>query len=188
MQIINQIETNRLVLRQWKNDDAEKFAQMNQDERVIEFLRAPMSLKDCQNFITKVEKHFELNGFGLWAVELKDSKEFIGFVGLNIPDFESHFTPCVEIGWRLAYEYWGKGYATEAAREVLKIAFEKLNLNEIVAFTAENNFRSISVMEKIGMKRDFEGDFNHPKLPLNHKLSKHILYRKKQNYVEHITS
>jgi RimJ/RimL family protein N-acetyltransferase len=96
---------------------------------------------------------------------------------LHVPDFESHFTPCVEIGWRLAYEHWGKGYATEAAQEVLKVAFGKCGLSEVVSFTALQNSRSMKVMEKIGMKHDQSGDFNHPKLPLDHHLSKHVLYR-----------
>lgn len=176
--IIESLETERLILRQWKNSDVEKFAQMNQDQRVIEFLRGAMSLEDCRKFIKKVEKHFEQYGFGLWAVEVKNSEEFIGFVGLNVPDFEAHFTPCVEIGWRLAYEYWNKGYATEAAKKVLEVTFRNCDLKEIVAFTAKNNLRSIAVMEKIGMKRDLKGDFSHPKLPLNHRLSDHILYKK----------
>ncbi len=175
MQIINRIETERLVLRRWNQNDAEVFAAINQDEKVIEFLRGAMSLKDCQEFIAETNRRIEKFGFGLWAAEVKEAKELIGFVGLHIPDFESHFTPCVEIGWRLAFKHWGKGYATEAAKEVLKVGFENFDLKEIVAITALQNFRSMKVMEKIGMKRDLSGDFNHPKLPLDHKLSRHAL-------------
>ena len=153
MQIINRIETERLVLRRWNQNDAEVFAAINQDEKVIEFLRGAMSLKDCQEFIAETNRRIEKFGFGLWAAEVKEAKELIGFVGLHIPDFESHFTPCVEIG------------------------FENFDLKEIVAITALQNFRSMKVMEKIGMKRDLSGDFNHPKLPLDHKLSRHALYK-----------
>ena len=104
------------------------------------------------------------------------NNEFIGFVGFGIPNFESHFTPCVEIGWRLSFKHWGKGYATEAAKMALKIGFENFDLKEIVSFTAMQNLRSIAVMQKIGMTRDKNGDFNHPKLPNNHRLSRHVPY------------
>ena len=171
------ITTERLILRPWQDADVLAFAAINQDKKVIEFLRGPLSLEECQNFIAKANNHITKHGFGLWAVEVKDTKEMIGFVGLNIPDFESHFTPCVEIGWRLSSQSWGKGYATEAAKVVLEIGFKNFQLKEIVAFTVPQNLRSISVMEKIGMKRDLEGDFFHPKLALDHPLSQHVLYR-----------
>jgi len=177
MQIIKNIETERLILRQWRADDAEVFALINQDEKVIEFLRGPMSLNDSQEFITRTNNFINQHGFGLWAATIKETAELIGFVGLHIPDFESHFTPCVEIGWRLASQQWGKGYATEAAREVLKIGFENFGLKEIVAITVTKNIRSRNVMEKIGMTRDENGDFNHPKLPLDHPSVRHVLYR-----------
>lgn len=172
-----QITTERLILRPWKNVDAPTFAAINQDEKVIEFLRGPLNLKECQNFIVKANDHIAKHGFGLWAVEVKETSEMIGFVGLNIPEFESHFTPCVEVGWRLASQAWGKGYATEAAKAVLEIGFRNFQLKEIVSFTVPQNLRSIAVMEKIGMKRDLQGDFFHPKLALDHPLSQHILYR-----------
>lgn len=177
MQIVNHIETERLILRSWREEDADVFTAINQDPRVIEFLRGPLSFKDCQDFITKTNRRIAKWGFGLWATTLKNSGELIGFVGLNIPDFESHFTPCIEIGWRLASQHWGKGYATEAAKSVLDVGFKKFVLNEIVAFTVPKNLRSIAVMERIGMKRDLAGDFLHPKLTPNHPLSQHILYR-----------
>lgn len=172
-----QITTERLVLRSWQGNDALAFTAINQDEKVIEFLRGPLSLEECQNFILKANDHIAKHGFGLWAVEVKETAEMIGFVGLNIPDFESNFTPCVEIGWRLASHAWGKGYATEAAKTVLQIGFTNFQLKEIVSFTVPQNLRSIAVMEKIRMRRDFNGDFFHPKLALDHPLSQHILYR-----------
>ena len=113
----------------------------------------------------------------MWATTIKETGEFIGFVGLSIPSFEAHFTPCVEIGWRLTSSHWGKGYATEAALAVLKIGFEKYRLKEIVSFTASVNKRSIRVMEKIGMIHNVKDDFNHPKLAIDHPLSRHVLYR-----------
>lgn len=177
MPIIDHIETERLILRKWRDEDAAAFAAINQDPQVIEFLRGPLSLKDCQNFISETNRRIDEWGFGLWAATLKEGGELIGFVGLNIPDFESHFTPCVEIGWRLAAKYWGKGYASEAARSVLATGFKIFGLKEIVAFTFYKNLRSIAVMERIGMKRDFVGDFSHPKLEPDHPLAQHVLYR-----------
>ncbi|MBP7710100.1 MAG: GNAT family N-acetyltransferase [Rickettsiales bacterium] len=172
-----QIITDRLILRLWRKEDAAAFAAINQDAKVIEFLRGPLSLEDCQDFISHANAHFAKHGFGLWAATLRETGEVIGFVGLNVPDFESHFTPCVEIGWRLASQHWGKGYATEAAKAALEIGFKNFDLKEIVAFTVPQNLRSIAVMEKLKMKRDLAGDFAHPKLALDHPLSQHILYR-----------
>ncbi len=174
---MDQIKTERLILRAWQEEDAEIFAAINQDPRVIEFLRGSMSLKESQDFIAETNRRIAKWGFGLWATTIKETGELIGFVGLNIPDFESHFTPCVEIGWRLASQHWGKGYATEAARAVLKAGFKNFGLKEIVSFTALQNLRSEAVMKKIGMKRDLDGDFTHPKLALDHPLSLHMLYR-----------
>ena len=171
------IETQRLILRTWHDDDAEIFAKINQDPKVIEFLRGPMSLEEAKTFMEGTNRHINAHGFGLFAATLKETKQLIGFIGLNIPGFEAPFTPCVEIGWRLAHQYWGKGYAHEGAKAVLKFGFEKFDLKEIVAFTAINNIRSTRVMEKIGMQRDLEGDFAHPKIATDHKLSQHMLYR-----------
>ena len=177
MKIIDYIETERLILRSWRDEDAAVFAEINQDPHVIEFLRGAMTLQESQDFIARTNQFIAKNGFGLWAATIKESDELIGFVGLHIPDFESHFTPCVEIGWRLGFKHWGKGYAVEAAKASLKIGFENFGLKEIVAITTVKNLRSIAVMEKIGMKRDLDGDFSHPKLPLDHANSKHVLYK-----------
>ena len=127
--------------------------------------------------IARAEEHFEIHGFGWWALEAKDGGAFIGFTGLAIPKFETHFTPCVEVGWRLVRSKWGKGYATEAARAAITFGFNTLNLQEIVSFTVPMNLRSIAVMERLRMKRDVDGDFEHPKLPIGDRLRSHILYR-----------
>jgi RimJ/RimL family protein N-acetyltransferase len=177
VQIIREFETDRLILRKWREEDLERFCIINNDPKVIEFLKGAMTFEECKNFIAAKNQTIEKMGFGLWAVTIKETGEMIGFVGLNPPDFESHFTPCVEIGWRLSSSHWGRGYAVEAAQAALKIGFENFGLKEIVSFTVPANLRSISVMKKIGMIRDLNGDFYHPKLSLEHPLSKHVLYR-----------
>ena len=179
------MKTQRLHLRTWQDSDLAPFCKLNEDTRVMAHFPKPLTEDETKSVIQRIQTHFETHGFGLWAVTVNDTQEFIGYVGLNIPHFEAHFTPCVEIGWRLSANHWGKGYATEAAQTVLKYAFETLKLNEIVSFTVPKNTRSIRVMEKIGMKRDFNGDFMHPKLPPTHPLAMHILYRISQKRSEH---
>jgi RimJ/RimL family protein N-acetyltransferase len=125
----------------------------------------------------RIREHFARNGFGLWAVELVGIADFIGFTGLSIPRFEAHFTPCVEIAWRLAYDYWDHGYATEAACAARDYGFSHLGLRAIVSFTVPANRRSRKVMERIGMKHSAEDDFEHPLLPEGHPLRHHVLYR-----------
>ena len=173
------IETDRLILRTWREEDAEPYFYLNQDPKVIEFLRGPLSMDQVKDFMTVTNEHQEKYGYSLWASVLKESNEFIGFIGLNYIDWKAHFTPAVEVGWRLALQYWGKGFATEGAKAALDFGFRECGLTEIVSFTVPANVRSIHVMEKIGMKRDFNGDFAHPKLPVDHPLSQHILYRKR---------
>ncbi len=129
----------------------------------------------------RIKEHFRKHGFGLFAAQLREEQSFIGFVGLAAPSFEAHFTPCVEIGWRLAADYWGRGLATEAARAVVKYAFEDLGLDELVSFTVPGNVRSRRVMEKIGMTHDASEDFDHPNLPEGHPLRPHVLYRLRRN-------
>lgn len=121
--------------------------------------------------------HWSEHGFGPWAVEVSATGVFIGYTGLMVPGFEAHFTPCVEVGWRLDAKHWGQGLATEAAREATRIGFENLGLNEIVSFTVPGNRRSIRVMEKLSMEREPEEDFDHPLLPEAHPLRRHVLYR-----------
>ena len=125
----------------------------------------------------RIEARMEEEGFGLWAVEVVDGAPFIGFIGLSVPRFETHFTPCVEVGWRLSRENWGYGYATEGALASLAFGFDTLGLDEIVSFTAPGNVRSRAVMERIGMTRDPQDDFDHPSLPEGHPLRRHVLYR-----------
>lgn len=171
------IETERLILRTWKKEDADPYFQINQDPKVIEFLRGPLTMEQVNDFIPAVNNHGDKHGYTLWAACLKETEELMGFIGLNYTNWESNFTPAVEVGWRLGSQYWGKGYATEGAKASLKYGFEKCGLKEIVSFTVPANVRSLRVMEKIGLKRDLNGDFAHPKLAADHKLSHHVLYR-----------
>ena len=171
------IETQRLVLRCWRSSDLEPFAKMNADPNVMEFFPAPLSSPQSDALVAKIERHFRKYGFGLYAVELKDDGGFVGFIGLSVPAFLAHFTPCVEIGWRLSSEFWGKGLATEGAEAVLKYSREVLRLKDVVSFTVPVNLRSRRVMEKIGMTYDPADDFDHPQLPPGHPLRRHVLYR-----------
>ncbi|MBS0626364.1 MAG: GNAT family N-acetyltransferase [Verrucomicrobia bacterium] len=173
------LETERLILRPWKPEDLDPFAKMCADPRVMEFFPALKSREECASGIKSVMEDFEQYGWGLWAAALAKSGEFIGFIGILHVPFEAPFTPAVEIGWRLAYDHWGKGYATEGALASLKYGFEVVGLEEIVSFTPTQNLRSRAVMEKIGMKRDLEGDFDHPRVPDGSPLKRHVLYRKK---------
>lgn len=169
------ITTERLILRRWKESDREPFAEMNADPRVMEFLPAILTRAESDDFMDRIEAQFAARGFGLLAAERRESGEFIGYVGLFVPGFEAWFTPCVEIGWRLAAQWWGRGLATEAARAVMQYGFEMAGLKEIVSFTAIGNQRSIRVMEKIGMQR--AGEFDHPRLPEGHRLRRHVVYQ-----------
>jgi RimJ/RimL family protein N-acetyltransferase len=176
-QSVPELTTDRLRLRQWHASDREPFAAMNADPRVVEYLPAALARPESDALVDRFEAHFEKHGFGAWAVEVRATGAFAGFVGLAVPRFEAHFTPCVEIGWRLAVAHWGNGYATEGARAALAFGFETLGLDAIVAFTVPANVRSRRVMEKLGMRRDPGGDFEHPSLPEGHALRRHVLYR-----------
>lgn len=181
--IAAEIETERLLLRQWLDEDLEPFASLCADPRVMEFLPATLTRSETAQMIARIRRGFERHGFGLWAVELPRSHrsegrtEMIGFIGLSVPAFEAHFMPCVEIAWRLARGHWGQGYATEGARAVLDLAFDLTGLQEVVAFTVPGNLASRRVMEKLGMTRDPADDFDHPLLPADHPLRPHVLYR-----------
>lgn len=170
------IETERLILRTWKEEDVQKYYEINLDEKVIEFLLGSLTIEQSKAFIEGANKQFEERGYTLFAAELKETGELLGFIGLNYTDFKSEFTPCVEIGWRLSSKCWGQGLAPEGAIACLKFAFEECKLGEIISFTFVGNENSVRVMEKIGMNRVVGGDFAHPKLPLDHRLSKHIRY------------
>jgi len=171
------METPRLRLRTWRESDREPFAALNADARVMEFFPACLSRAESDAGVDRVLAHFRERGFGLYATELAASAQFIGFVGLNTPEFEAHFTPCVEIGWRLTADSWGRGIATEAAQAVVRHAFEKLRITKLVSFTVPLNVRSRRVMEKLGMTHDPADDFLHPGVPEGHPLRHHVLYR-----------
>ena len=171
------IVTPRLRLRTWRATDLERFAAMNDDPVVMEHFPQRLSREETRAMIGRIEDHFARHGFGLWAVEVPEVADFIGYVGLAVPGYETPFPPCVEIGWRIAAAFWGKGYATEAARAALGYGFEKLGLKEIVSFTVPANVRSQAVMQRIGMQRDRAGDFDHPRFPEGHRLRRHVLYR-----------
>jgi RimJ/RimL family protein N-acetyltransferase len=143
----------------------------------MEHFPSTLSPDESDRLVDHVEAHFDRYGFGFWAVEVPGVAPFAGFIGLSVPRFEAHFTPCVEIGWRLSREYWDRGYATEGAQAALRFGFETLELQQIVAFTAPVNLRSRRVMEKIGMLHDPAGDFDHPGLSEGHPLRRHVLYR-----------
>jgi len=171
------LTTKRLILRTWQNSDLEPMTAINQDSNVMEYFPGLQNTDQTLQFINRIKQHQDDHGFSLYAIEIKNTGEFIGFAGLLIPSFEAHFTPAVEIGWRLASSHWNKGFATEAAKAVLNFAFTKLNLEKVVSFTVENNLRSRRVMEKIGMHYDPEDDFAHPKLDKTSPLCRHVLYR-----------
>jgi len=177
MSVPPELRTDRLLLRRWREADHAPFAALNADPRVMEHFPALLSPAETAERIGRIEAHFQQHGFGLWAVEIKGTTPFAGFVGLSIPQFAAPFMPCVEIGWRLAADYWGRGYATEGARAAVAFGFGELNLDEIVSFTVPANVRSRRVMEKLGMTHDPAEDFEHPLLPAGHALRRHVLYR-----------
>ncbi len=171
------LQTPRLLLRPWRDADSDAFAAMFDDPAVMEFLLPNTGRPEIDAFIGRIQRHFVDHGYGLWAVEVPGAAPFIGFIGLSIPRFEAHFTPAVEIGWRLASAHWGKGYATEGAKAALDAGFTRFGLREIVSFTVPANRRSIHVMQRIGMTRDPAGDFDHPRVPDASPLKRHVLYR-----------
>lgn len=175
--LLDSITTPRLILRQWRSSDRAPFAAMNADPRVMEFFLQTLTADESNRMVDRIIGHFATKGFGLWAVEIPNLAGFAGYIGLSVPTFTAPFTPCVEIGWRLAHETWGHGYATEGARAVLQKGFASLGLREIVSFTSPLNVRSIRVMEKIGMTRNPSEDFDHPRVPHDHPLCRHVLYR-----------
>ena len=169
--------TSRLMLRHWREEDREPFAAIGADPEVMEHFPAPLSRADSDAFVERVGADLDDQGWGLWAVEELSSGRFIGFTGLAEPRFEAHFMPAVEIGWRLRRDAWGQGYATEAARGVLAVAFDDLELDELVSMTAVSNVRSQAVMRRIGMTTDAADDFQHPKVAEGSAVRPHVLYR-----------
>lgn len=171
------LRTDRLLLRRWRDSDLEPFAKINADPAVMEYFPATLSRGESDEMVSRIEQTFERSHLGLWAVEVIGNGSFAGFVGLWPTTFEAHFTPAIEIGWRLDRTYWGQGYATEAARAVTDDGFERLHLGEIVSFTAAINIRSRRVMEKLGMSHSSDDDFDHPRVGSGDPLRRHMLYR-----------
>jgi RimJ/RimL family protein N-acetyltransferase len=171
------LETSRLLIRNWRESDHKPFAEMNADPLVMRYFPATWTVEETEAALDRNRLRLEERGFCMWAVELKETGEFAGFIGLSVPSFEAPFTPCVEIGWRLAARFWNRGLATEGAAAVLRHGHATFGLDEIVAFTATQNFPSRRVMEKIGMVYDPADDFDHPGIPKDHCLCRHVLYR-----------
>ncbi|WP_395025665.1 GNAT family N-acetyltransferase [Comamonas odontotermitis] len=169
--------TPRLQLRQWHARDRDAFAAMVADPEVMRYFPAPLTRAQSDAMADKCEALIAERGWGIWAVERLADQQFIGFVGLHVPQPDLPFSPCVEIAWRLAQHAWHQGFATEAARAALTIGFGPLQLAEIVAFTTQTNTPSQAVMQRLGMERDSAGDFDHPALPAGHPLRPHVLYR-----------
>lgn len=171
------VRTRRLILRRWRDDDLAPYAALNADRRVMEHFPSVLSREESDAQAARIRKHWDDHGFGLWAVEVAGGAPFVGFIGLQHVPFAAPFTPAVEVGWRLAFEAWGNGYATEGASAALEHGFGPLGLREIVAMTVPSNERSWRVMERLGMKRAHGEDFDNPRLPEGHRLRRHILYR-----------
>ena len=172
-----ELRSDRLVLRRWRDGDREPFAQMNADPQVMEHYPSTLTSAESDAMVDRIEETFVGEGLGLWAVEVPGIAPFIGYVGLWPVRFAAAFAPATEVGWRLAAPYWGHGYATEGARSAVADGFTRLQLDEIVSFTAARNARSRRVMERLGMIRRPDEDFDHPNLPSGHRLSRHVLYR-----------
>jgi len=172
-----ELRSARLLLRRWTPRDRPVFAEINADPVVMEYYPSTLTRLQSDAFVERVEEHFESDGFGLWAVEIASTAAFIGYVGLWSATFDAHFTPAVEIGWRLRSDVWGHGYATEAARLALADGFGRIGLDETVSFTAAINQPSQRVMEKLGMQRESADDFDHPAVTAQSPLRPHVLYR-----------
>lgn len=169
------IKTSRLVLRDWKDSDVVPFIEMNQDPIVMQHFPGVLDRRASEEMAERIRDQLRTHGWGLWALEHDGS--FIGFTGLNRVEFEAHFTPAVEIAWRLVTPAWGQGFATEAAGAALRVACGEIGLDEVVSMTVPANTRSRAVMERLGMTRDPADDFDHPLLPAGHELRRHVLYR-----------
>jgi RimJ/RimL family protein N-acetyltransferase len=169
--------TARLVLRQWREADLEPFARLNADPEVMRYFPAPLDRGQSDAMATRLHDLIEAQGWGLWAVERRDTGAMVGFTGLAVSRHPLPFQPCVEVGWRLDRGAWGHGFATEAAREALRVGFDELGLSEVVSFTTVTNTRSRAVMERLGMVRDPAEDFDHPARAEGEPLRRHVLYR-----------
>jgi RimJ/RimL family protein N-acetyltransferase len=177
------VETERLVLRRWRDEDRDAFAALNADRRVMEHFPAPLTRAESDALADRIDGAIATNGWGLWAVEVAvgpDAGRFAGFTGLSVPGFEAPFMPAIEVGWRLAHWAWGRGYATEAATAALDVGFTTIGAQEIVSFTATQNARSRAVMERLGMTTTSSDTFDHPLVAAATGLREHVLYRKRR--------
>jgi RimJ/RimL family protein N-acetyltransferase len=172
-----ELRTGRLLLRRWRDEDREPFAALNADPVVMEHFPSMLDRAQSDAYVDRISVWFDEDGYGLWALEVLATGEFIGYTGLWAAAFDAHFTPAVEVGWRLARHAWGNGYAPEAARASIADGFDRLDIDEIVSFTTTANARSQRVMQKLGMRRDPADDFDHPRLPEGSPLRRHVLYR-----------
>lgn len=189
MVVINELETSRLRLRQWQESDFPQFAQLNADPDVMRYFPATLSENESNAMANKIQDLIQTHGWGFWAVEVKNQHQFIGFVGLNAPQDDLPFTPCTEIGWRLAKNYWGMGYAQEAAKAALGFGFDNLGLDKIYAFTSVQNYHSENLMKRLGMQNT-QQNFYHPRVPSGHRLQEHLLYEisKTNWFINHQTT
>lgn len=175
------MQTERTILRPWTDSDVEPWIALNADARVMEFFPSTYTRERAQGSAATLRERLERDGYGWWILEIKGGASFAGVIALQDVPFEAHFTPALEIGWRLPYDHWGHGYATEAARATLAFAFSELQRHEVVAMTAAINERSRRVMERLGMTRDPADDFEHPAVACGHPIRPHVLYRIKPN-------
>lgn len=171
------LRTDRLILRPWRDSDLAPFAAMSADPQVMEHFPATMTRTESDTMAETFRKGMEAEGYGRWVMELPGVAPFIGMTGISAVPYETHFTPAHELAWRMAADFWGHGYATEAAQAAMAYGFEVLSLPEIVAFTVPANIRSQAVMQRLGMDRNPDDDFDHPRLPEGHPLKRHVLYR-----------
>ena len=172
----DRLETPRLILRRWRPGDHAAFAELNADPEVMRHFPATVDRAGSDGMIARIEKGFDHLGYGLYAVEVKGGSPFVGYVGLMPVRAPNPLAPAVEIGWRLARRAWGRGYASEAARACLDLAFDHLGLDEVVSFTAVANAPSRAVMARIGLRADPSRDFDHPALEMGHPLRRHVLH------------
>ena len=170
------MKTERLLLRQWSNEDLVGMARINADPKVMKYYPKLLSRQESNAAVEKFKSLISNNGWGFWAVESTRDQSFIGLVGLHKPTYKLPFGPCVEIGWRLARSSWGRGYATEAGRECLNFAFAQLELSEVYAFTSVANMKSRAVMERLDME-NIQANFEHPSVPHNNPLREHVVYK-----------
>ena len=178
---VTELSTSRLLLRPWRETDLPAFATLNADPEVRRWFQGTLTREQSDAEAARLQAHITAHGFGFWAVEAPGVAQLVGFVGLKHVGFAAPFAPAVEAGWRLARAHWQKGYAMEAARAVLAHGFGLLGLAEVLAFAVPGNLASRRVMERIGMRHDLEGDFDHPALPEGHPFRRHVLYRAKQD-------